>query len=199
EAGKVVIDLGFSNYYRTSKDLRFKEGAIIEVMPAFPGGGSAPSDKIRLLPESSATEALADKRGASPESLLYTYRASVVRVLDGDTIEVVVDLGFGVRSVQTLRLRGIDCPELVSKEGQEAKEFVESVIATLLLSCDSKTQGKQSVLIKTSKSDKYDRYLADVFVPSSSLRAPEGQSNPEDYLYLNNELLEKGHAVRVSE
>jgi endonuclease YncB( thermonuclease family) len=168
EKGKWVIDLGFSNYYKTSKDLRFKEGAIIEATPPF-AGGSSPSDLIRF-----------SKR--APEDL-YTYRAWVVRVLDGDTVEVVVDLGFGVRSVQTLRLRGLDCPELVSKEGKEAKAFVESVIASPV----GAKQSQPFVLIKTVKSDKYDRYLADIFYSDKT----------GTQVYLNNLLLEKGHAVRV--
>jgi endonuclease YncB( thermonuclease family) len=162
ETGKAVIDLGFSNYYRTSRDLRFKEGAIIEVMPAFPGAGSAPSDLIKLSKRTSAD--------------LFTYRAWVFRILDGDTIEAVVDLGFGVRSVQTLRLRGLDAPELVSKEGKEAKEAMEK----MLKMADGKISAQ--ILIKTVKSDKYDRYLVDIWAGGT---------------YVNQELLEKGHAVRM--
>ena len=193
EAGKVVIDLGFSNYYRTSKDLSFKPGELIETLQTFPES-SSPSDKIRLLRPPTGGNRQQESSGLQSEvsSLLYTYRAWVVRVLDGDTIAVVVDLGFGVRSVQTLRLRGIDCPELVSAEGKQAKAFVESVITASLLSGDSKTRGKQShpfILIKTTKSDKYDRYLADIFFTDS-----QGKQQ-----YLNNLLLEKGHAVRVRE
>ena len=164
ETGRGVIDLGFSNYYRTSKELRFKAGAIIEATPPFAGLGSSPSDLVRLSKRTSED--------------LYTYRASVVRVLDGDTLKVVVDLGFGVRSVQTLRLRGIDCPELVSQEGKEAKEFVEKLLPP-----------SSQLLVKTTKSDKYDRYLADIFVPQKN----------GSHLYLNNKLLEKGLAVKVAE
>jgi len=172
ETGKVVIDLGFSNYYKTSKNLRFKEGAIIEAMPPFEG--SSPSDLIRL-----------SKR--TPEDL-YSYRAWVVNVLDGDTLKVVVDLGFGVRSVQTLRLRGIDAPEIVTADGKAAKEFVEKMLG-ISGNGERETQAKASVpiLIKTVKSDKYDRYLADVFLVN--------EDNKEQYL--NNALLEKGYAVRV--
>ena len=180
ETGKVVIDLGFSNYYRTSKDLRFKEGDIIEAMPPV-AGASAPSDMIRL-----------SKR--TPEDL-YTYRAWVVNVLDGDTLKAVIDLGFGVRSVQTLRLRGIDCPEIFYKdsatkkadpslsqtatqggEGMEAKAFVEDLL-----------KPGTPVFIRTSKSDKYDRYLVDIFFTDK-----KGEDQ-----YLNNLLLQKGLAVKV--
>ncbi|MFH1799844.1 MAG: DUF1016 N-terminal domain-containing protein [Candidatus Omnitrophota bacterium] len=179
ETGKGVIDLGFSNYYRTSRDLRFKEGAIIEVIPAFPGGASAPSDLIKLSKRTSED--------------LYTYRAWVSRVLDGDTIEAVVDLGFGFTTTQTLRLRGIDAPELVSKEGKEAKEFLEQKLRSTEAEKQERSLPLASglsaspVLIRTLKSDKYDRYLADLFVTDK-----KGKTQ-----YVNNRLLEEGHAVRV--
>jgi endonuclease YncB( thermonuclease family) len=174
ETGKGVIDLGFSNYYRTSRDLHFKEGAILEVIPAFPEGASAPSDLIKL-----------SKRTAED---LFTYRAWVVNVLDGDTVKAVIDLGFGVRSVQVLRLRGLDAPELVSKEGKEAKAFLEKELRITEAEKQEKSLPLASgfsaspVLIKTVKSDKYDRYLADVWVAGT---------------YINQKLVDEGFAVRV--
>jgi micrococcal nuclease len=164
ETGKWVIDLGFSNYYKTSKDLRFKEGAIIEEAFAVPGAGSAPSDLIKL-----------SKR--TPEDL-YTYCAYVVKVLDGDTLKVVVDLGFGVRSVQTLRLLGIDAPEIVTADGMESKKALEKMLKI----ADGKAGAP--LLIKTVKSDKYDRYLADIFVGS---------------VYINQKLIDEGLAVLMEE
>ncbi len=175
ETGKGVIDLGFSNYYKTSGDLRFKEGAIIEVMFAVPEAGSSPSDRIKLSKRTSED--------------LYTYRAWVTRVLDGDTIEAVIDLGFGVRSVQTLRLRGIDAPELVTADGMESKKAMEKMLnmaGSVEGIGDRKSDAKQKapVLVKTVRFDKYDRYLADVFV------------NGE---YVNQKLIEGGFAVQVEE
>ena len=112
------------------------------------------------------------------EADLFTYEAYIYKVLDGDTIMAVVDLGFGITTTQTLRLRGIDCPEIQTRDGMEAKEFVETSL-----------KGADYLTIKTVKSDKYDRYLTDVFVE---------QKNGSN-LYLNNELIEKGLAVRVRE
>lgn len=40
-----------------------------------------------------------------------TYSGIVTRVIDGDTVEVSLNLGFGIRSSRTLRLMGINCPE----------------------------------------------------------------------------------------
>jgi endonuclease YncB( thermonuclease family) len=167
-AGELAIDLGFSNYVRLAEVIEdvspLKEGEIIEF--------SDEQDEVR----------------SSAESRLFTYRAWVHRVLDGDTIEAVVDLGFGITTTQILRLRGIDAPELVSKEGKEAKEALEKMLKLQDVGgrmADGETGGP--VLIKTVKSDKYDRYLADVFLPGA-----EGQE-----VYLNNLLLEKELAVRA--
>lgn len=61
------------------------------------------------------------------------------------------------------------------------------------------------ILLTSSRSDKYDRYLSDVFVPldsKSTVRpsAPEAlvKYNGQEYLYLNNELLLRGLAERMT-
>ena len=75
-----------------------------------------------------------------------------------------------------LASRRIDAPEIESKEGKEAKEWLTSVIA-------SPGGAKQSpVTITSSRPDKYDRYLADVWVGEK---------------YINQELLDKDLAVLV--
>ena len=111
---------------------------------------------------------------------MYEYQATVLRVVDGDTIEVDIDLGFStVIKKQRVRFKGIDTPEtrtrdLVEKEaGLRAKERVEGLcplgsIITLRTTID--------------KSDKYGRILGESFVPGVI------QS-------VNQLLLEEGHAV----
>ena len=62
---------------------------------------------------------------------LYKYTARVVRVIDADTIDVDVDLGFRIQSRQRLRLIGIDAPETRGPERREgliAKRFVRSLL-----------------------------------------------------------------------
>jgi micrococcal nuclease len=60
----------------------------------------------------------------------YQYSAEAVRVIDGDTIDVVLDFGFSLKQKMRLRLAGIDTPELRSKDederarAQEAKKYV---------------------------------------------------------------------------
>ena len=52
---------------------------------------------------------------------MYTYRGEVKSVIDADTIDVLVDLGFGVHTMQRLRLYGIDAPEMKTEAGKIAK------------------------------------------------------------------------------
>ena len=114
------------------------------------------------------------KKNATAKDL-YTYRAVVEKVVDGDTLKVRIDLGYDDSCRQVLRLRGIDCPELDTKEGQSAKTFVQSYI-----------KAAQMIIMHSSRSDKYDRYLADVFIPREE----------KEEVFLNNLLLEKNFAVR---
>ncbi len=106
---------------------------------------------------------------------LFTYRAYLLQVTDADTLWVLVDLGFGFVTQQQLRLRGIDAPEITTRAGQEAKRFVERELKSV-----------SSLVITSTQSDKYDRYLADVFY---TVREKER--------FLNNRLLEAGLATRV--
>jgi endonuclease YncB( thermonuclease family) len=155
---ELVLDLGFSNYRDVDQRLvgSFSAGDIVESRPK--------DDAYRFV------------KGTRTPKDLYTYQAFVEKVVDGDTLKVHIDLGFANWTRQTLRLRGIDCPEVGTKEGDAAKAFVQSYL-----------KEADQVIIRSSKSDKYDRYLADVFIP---------QADGTDDIFLNNLLLEKGHAVR---
>src|SRR5688572_17822083 len=78
---------------------------------------------------------------------LYTYKALLREVIDGDTLWVQVDCGFERWTRQKIRLRGIDALELDTHLGRKAKAFVEDRLPV-----------KSTVVIKTYQSDKYDRY-----------------------------------------
>lgn len=106
----------------------------------------------------------------------YAYPAVVERVVDGDTLALVIAVGFNTHVREKIRLRGIDCPELGSEEGEAAKRFVAKLLPP-----------GASVVIRSSKSDKYGRFVADVFVKDK-----KGKEN-----FLNNLLLQEGFAVRA--
>lgn len=54
------------------------------------------------------------------------YFGQVLRVIDGDTFEVLIDLGFGVSQKFSVRLDGIDTPEKNTVKGKQALEYLTS-------------------------------------------------------------------------
>lgn len=89
---------------------------------------------------------------------MYTYAASLVRVVDGDTVVMNVDLGFTVHVTVVFRLLGINTPELIGPNrtgGLAAKAHLEQLLAQGTLTLRSE---------KPLKTDKYGRYLADITV-----------------------------------
>jgi len=82
---------------------------------------------------------------------------------DGDTVNLFVDLGFGIVKSMTVRLTGVNTPELRGAEKEQGKVFRDFTRAWLAESATS--GGKWPLLIKTQKdkSGKYGRYLAEIF------------------------------------
>ena len=98
---------------------------------------------------------------------MYEYGCTVTRVVDGDTIDVILDLGFSVLHKCRVRLYGIDTPESRTRNkdekarGKLAAKFLE----------DSINNGKQIVLrskLKDSKG-KYGRVLGEVIVDNINI------------------------------
>ena len=90
------------------------------------------------------------------------YVRKVENVVDGDTIDVLIDLGFDILFASRVRLAGIDTPESRTKDvaekalGLEAKEYLKKAL-----------KDAKSVVIKTEKmdsSEKYGRILGWVYI-----------------------------------
>lgn len=96
---------------------------------------------------------------------MFEYTATVIQVIDGDTLDVSVDLGFDIQHTLRVRLYGINTPETRTRNKEEkarglaAKERLKELLL-----------GK-TVLLKTKKDDteKFGRYLAEVFVGELSV------------------------------
>lgn len=92
---------------------------------------------------------------------MFTYNATIVKVVDGDTIDVKIDLGFDIWHHTRLRLAGIDAAEHNTQFGKAVKAFLAASL-----------EGKD-VVITTTKPDKYGRYLADIYFPQSMVSINE--------------------------
>jgi micrococcal nuclease len=111
---------------------------------------------------------------------MYEYRVKKVnKIVDGDTIDVDIDLGFAVSFTQRVRLAGIDTPESRTTDlkekalGLEVKEKIKKEIAAA-----------KDIIIKTEKpdsSEKYGRILGWLFLDGADVS-------------LNQKLINEGYA-----
>tara|TARA_B110000503_G_C7057969_1_gene375318 strand:- start:350 stop:739 length:390 start_codon:yes stop_codon:yes gene_type:complete len=83
---------------------------------------------------------------------MYKYDAQVVRVIDGDTLDLIVDLGFKVMFNTRIRMIGIDTPEKNFPYGKVVKNYLTNLL-----------EGS-SVYVDVTKKDKYGRYLGLVYL-----------------------------------
>jgi micrococcal nuclease len=111
---------------------------------------------------------------------MYTYTASVLKVIDGDTIEVDFDLGFGVwLRNQRIRLDGIDTPESRTSDKEE------KVRGTLSKDKLKEILGKDiQITTKIDPNEKYGRIL--------------GILMNKDGINVNQWLIENNYAVKYS-
>jgi micrococcal nuclease len=111
---------------------------------------------------------------------MYTYTASVLKVIDGDTIEVDFDLGFGVwLRNQRIRLDGIDTPESRTSDKEE------KVRGTISKDKLKEILGKDiQITTKIDPNEKYGRIL--------------GVLVNKDGINVNQWLIENNYAVKYS-
>ena len=90
---------------------------------------------------------------------MYEYAVlKMIKIVDGDTVDVLIDLGFDIHRKERVRILVIDAPETKTtdenerKFGMEAKDYVVSWFSA-----------HPVVKVKTTKDDKYGRILGDFF------------------------------------
>ena len=113
------------------------------------------------------------------ENKLYHYSAEVTRVVDGDTVDAFVDLGFDMHSKQRVRLYGINTPEIRTRDKVEKK----AGLAAMARLQEMLRESKNKCVIKTrlDRKGKYGRVLGVLYV---------------DECDLNTKLVKEGHAKR---
>lgn len=108
---------------------------------------------------------------------MYEYRATITRVIDGDTVEADVDLGFHTYRSERFRLYGINAPETKGDTREAGRLATQHLID--LLSSHAPTN-RVTIQTKRDKQEKYGRYLA-VLIANG--------------VNINQRMVEDGHAV----
>ena len=106
---------------------------------------------------------------------MYKYNAKVTRVVDGDTVDALVDLGFDTWKKVRIRMMGLNAPESRTrdleekKKGLAAKDRLKAVL-----------EGANTIQLNSHGVGKYGRCLGELFV---------------NEVNVNKKLIEEGHAV----
>lgn len=112
---------------------------------------------------------------------MYKYKAKIERIVDGDTMDVIIDLGFKITTNQRIRLQGINTPETYNvkkdseeyKKGMAAKNFVIQRIEA----------NNYEAIVETSKyTGKYGRYIGIIWLADNTVS-------------LNQQLVDEKYAV----
>jgi micrococcal nuclease len=102
---------------------------------------------------------------------------NVLKVVDGDTIDVEIDLGFDLTKKERVRLGGIDTPESRTRDleekklGLQAKDYLKSLI-----------MNADKLIVRTEKDGKFGRMIGYLYM------------NPEATVSLNQMLIDEGFA-----
>lgn len=110
---------------------------------------------------------------------MYTYKAKLDRVVDGDTVDANIDLGFDITIHKRIRLAGIDTPESRTRDLEEKKRGLASKARLIEM------LGDGEFVLESKEVGKYGRVLGVLHV------------HPEDNLpiNINDTLVKEGYAV----
>ena len=118
---------------------------------------------------------------------MYTYKCKCLRVVDGDTIDAEIDLGFKVYIRERIRFYGINTPESRTRDLEEkarglaAKQFLKDIL--------TKSKNKFILESMVDKKGKFGRILGTLYVEYQK----EGESI--DKINVNQYLIDNRHAV----
>jgi micrococcal nuclease len=116
---------------------------------------------------------------------MYEYTAKITRVVDGDTVDALIDLGFDIHVKKRIRLYGINTPETRTRDKEEksrglaAKARLEDIL----------DQDNNIVTIKSHGVGKFGRCLGELFISGTEMFSFEPQC-------VNKMLISEGHAVK---
>jgi micrococcal nuclease len=107
---------------------------------------------------------------------MYIYNAKCLRVVDGDTIDAQIDLGFDTHKTIRIRLVGINAPESRTRDLEEKERGLAAKARVKQLLKENKNE----FILHSQGVGKYGRCLGEIYL---------GDSN------LNDQLIQEGHAT----
>lgn len=105
---------------------------------------------------------------------MYRYHATLVRIIDGDTLDLSVDLGFRIKQQIRVRLADIDAPEIRGEHKEAGRAAVRWLSREL--------NRPEQLIVETRKTGKYGRWLATLYVGDTTKS-------------INHRMIANGHAI----
>jgi micrococcal nuclease len=135
---------------------------------------------------------MAKKQARLGDETDFSYRVKrVIKVIDGDTIDIILDMGFDIMYKQRVRLFGIDTPEsrtidkVEKKYGLLAKQFLKEALK------------KGNIVIKTHKgteTGKFGRILGEIYINGINInKLMCSKGHAVEYYGQNKQLVEEAH------
>ena len=119
---------------------------------------------------------------------MYVYKAKLDRIIDGDTVDAVIDLGFDITIHKRIRLAGIDTPESRTRDLEEKKRGLAAKARLVEM-----LKGGEFIL-ESKEVGKYGRVLGTLFV--EQITDDNLSSEPQIMkLNINETLVKEGYAV----
>lgn len=125
---------------------------------------------------------------------MYQYKISVVKVVDGDTLDVDIDLGFGMSyKKQRVRMMGIDTPESRTRDkveklfGKASKKHLKKLL-----------ESAESISLISHDKGKFGRILGEIYIHNDDAEVNVNQKMIDDchavpYTGENKDLVEQQH------
>jgi endonuclease YncB( thermonuclease family) len=174
------------SHYRQLIEVREDAARLYYEAQAVKEGWSRDRLKAAIVGREYAREVLKEE-GAGvlkrPTDAAYVFRVRVLEVVDADTLVLDIDCGFKIKKEERIRLAGLNTPELTTKKGKEAFQYIRDQL-----------QKARGVIIKTEKVDTFGRFIGHVFY---SFEDDDVGAVFAEGRYLNDELLKKGLAQRM--
>ena len=131
-----------------------------------------------------------------PSGPSYEFPVTITRVVDGDTVDAMIDIGFKIKYAERIRLLGLDTPE--SRTSNKAEKILGIASKNRLKELISRAtsirhnRGRKDIILKTSKDGKgkFGRILGEIWI-NTKMATYENGDFP---INANQVLIDEGHA-----
>ena len=119
---------------------------------------------------------------------MYKYQAKLIRVIDGDTVDAMIDLGFKTWVKKRIRLHGIDTPETRTRDKKEKKKGLAAKARLIKVF----EQNDNEFLLQSHGLGKYGRCLGEIHISKTYIKSEKYHGRS-----INEMLVKEGHAKRL--